>query len=100
MDKRKPKCSPEIRPVWFDPSWVEFASDGDTALLLDMNPSAKGTMGQVILWELDAAKRKFMWRSFTDFIWDLSECYIKNQVIWKDGLLQRKKGCSFPVLTR
>ncbi len=97
-DKRKPKSSPAIQPVWFDLEWIEFASDGDTALAIDPHPTKKGKVGQIIQFGYDSPKRRVLWNSFSELLGDLANCYRNDSVTWENGLLKRKKSCAFPDL--
>lgn len=49
FDGREARAQGPVRPVWWSPRWIPFASNGGgDYLCLDMDPPLHGKMGQVI----------------------------------------------------
>jgi cell wall assembly regulator SMI1 len=58
FDGRAARPNGAVKPVWWSPGWVPFASNGGgDHLCLDLDPPAQGQMGQVIRVFHDAADR-------------------------------------------
>ena len=58
-----------IRPDWWNPKWLPFASDGGgDSLCIDLAPAKGGAVGQVIFHRHDAASRSIVAGDFPEFL--------------------------------
>lgn len=75
-----------IRPGWYDPGWVPFASfEGATMLLIeDHAPSVKGRVGQIIAFTHDPDRMTYVAEGFPALL----EESLKMFKEWRDDLLE------------
>ncbi len=67
--KKKGQPDAGIRPDWWNPKWLPFASDGGgDSLCIDLAPAKGGAAGQVILHRHDGASRSKIAGDFQGFL--------------------------------
>ena len=67
--KNKGQPDAGIRPDWWNPKWLPFASDGGgDSLCIDLAPAKGGAVGQVILHRHDGASRSKVAGDFPAFL--------------------------------
>jgi cell wall assembly regulator SMI1 len=66
------KRDARIQPGWFQPGWLPFGEFGGATLLLilDMSPSAKGRVGQIIAYTHDPDRIEHVAPSFAELLRD------------------------------
>ena len=96
--KRRFDCSDEIQQTYFDKSWVRFATDWDAALAIDLNPTAKGKIGQVIFISYTSPIRRVICSSFEDFLTKLANGYETDKYEFTDGEMRKRRKNAFPNL--
>ena len=70
--KRSVSADRQIRPVWWHPKWLPFATNGGGDFLcLDFDPTAAGTAGQVIHTSHETDHQTFIADSFSAWVTDL-----------------------------
>ncbi len=59
-----------IKPTWYEPGWLPFASFGGATLLLilDFSPAEQGQAGQIIAFTHDADRIEYVAASFEEFL--------------------------------
>lgn len=68
FDDRVAHGATGVQPVWWDPSWIPFATNGGgDYLCIDMRPAAGGTPGQVIEVLHDTPDRRLLAPTFDDW---------------------------------
>jgi len=70
--ERSTSADRQIRPVWWHPKWLPFATNGSGDFLcLDFDPTAAGTSGQVIHTSHETDHQTFIADSFSAWVTDL-----------------------------
>lgn len=68
FDDRVARSTAGIQPVWWDPAWIPFATNGGgDYLCIDLHPAIGGTFGQVIEVLHDAPDRCLLAQTFGDW---------------------------------
>lgn len=58
-----------IKPVWWDTQWLPISADGSGGLVcIDLAPSDKGVVGQIINFDHKTDQRHVLANSFSDYI--------------------------------
>src|SRR5207237_6737894 len=71
---RKSRPGNGVRSDWWHPGWVPFAGNGSgNFLCIDLAPTDKGRVGQVVEMRHDSRWRRRLAVSFADFLRELAE---------------------------
>ena len=84
FDNLEPEVDPEIKPVWYNSLWIPIAVNdaGDTCI--DLDPSSKGTLGQIIFLPYKDPDRRLLAPSFSSLLNTFAKDLENGQYIYSD----------------
>lgn len=85
----------EIKNDWWNPLWIPFTHDGSgNYYCLDLDPTDKGTYGQIIRMWHDDPERSLEATSFTEWIVNFKDKLVSKQLVYSDsynGIIDKDK---------
>ncbi|CAA9390626.1 MAG: hypothetical protein AVDCRST_MAG64-1173 [uncultured Phycisphaerae bacterium] len=90
----KIEADPRVKPLYMSPKWFPFASNGGgDYLMLDYDPAAGGTAGQVIQWLHETSERRWVAASLEALLKQVADGLDSGRYVYdedgEDGLIHR-----------